>query len=781
MIKKKSLLFLLLLSYAGSSFAMVVKKIDIEGLQRVSIGSALNLILIEQGEDVSQEQIGMAIKRLYQSGLFRDIKAYSDEDAGLLKFQIVEQPSISVLDFNGNKAVSTDILKQVFQDAKIQEGEVFNRSNLDNLSYELERQYAALGRYNAKVNAVVTPLPRNRVKVELEIDEGRVARVASIDIAGNDVFTDKELIKAMTMQPTRSGDLLQVITRTNRYSSETARSDQDALAAYYLDRGYIRFELISTQVAISLDRRSVHLTYNVREGVPYSISAVHLTGELVGDDQKLRDLVTIKAGELFSRQQVSDVQKALQDRLTDLGYAFAQINTVPDIDDDNRLVDLTIVIQPGKRTYVRKVNITGNVSTDDEVIRRELTQMEGALVSGKNIQTSKSRLERTGYFKTVEVSTSKVHNTDDQVDLDVKVAEANDGTIKGSIGYADPGGIFYSIEYTQNNFRGTGRDISIVASQTEDYEKSLELTYTNPYFTLDGVSLEYNAFLSEEDYSEISENDYGTNKWGGGFTFGYPISNDDRLSYGIGYINTKLYVNEPPLEIQNFIDEYGNEVGSHYEFDEVNLNLAWTRSTLNGSTFATKGQYHKVSVQASLPISDLEYYKITYDGKYYQPITDGYFLKFRSKLGYGSGYGNSTLPFLKNYYAGGISTLRGFSYGSLGPYSTPTTDDDPTRIGGNILLTYGVDFYFPMPLVEDKSQFRSSLFIDAGNVFTDHCLSANTNCTEGIVWDDIRYSTGIEFDWMTPIAPLRFIWGWPLDRRSDDDVQTFAFTIGYNF
>ncbi|AJQ94681.1 outer membrane protein assembly factor BamA [Gynuella sunshinyii] len=760
---------------------MVVKKIEIEGLQRVSIGSALNLILVEQGDDVSQGQIGEAIKRLYQSGLFRDIKAYTDAESGLLQFQIVEQPSISVLDFNGNKAVSTDILKQVFRDAKIQEGEVFNRSNLDQLSYELERQYAALGRYNAKVEAVVTPLPRNRVKVELEIDEGRVARVASIDITGNSVFSDQELIKAMNMQPTRSGDVLQMITRNNRYSSETARSDQEALTAYYLDRGYIRFELTSTQVAISLDRRNVHLTYNLREGVPYTVSNVQLTGELVGDDQKLRDLVTIKSGELFSRQKVSDVQKALQDRLTDLGYAFAQINTVPDIDDEKRLVDLTIVIEPGKRTYVRKVNVTGNESTNDEVIRRELTQMEGALVSGKNIQTSKSRLERTGYFKTVEVSTSKVQNTDDQVDLNINVAEASDGIIKGSIGYADPGGIFYSLEYTQKNFRGSGRDISIVGSQTANYEKSLELTYTNPYFTLDGVSLEYNAFLSEEDYSEISENDYGTNNWGGGFTFGYPISNDDRLSYGIGYTNTNLYVNEPPLEIQEFIDDYGKKEGAHYAFEEVNLNLAWTRSTLNGTTFANKGQYHRVSVQASMPFSDLEYYKITYEGKYYQPISDGYFLKFRSKLGYGSGYGDSTLPFLKNYYAGGISTLRGFSYGGLGPYSTPSTNDDPSRIGGNILLNYGVDFYFPMPLVEDKSQFRSSFFIDAGNVFTDHCLSQNADCTEGVVWDDIRYSYGIEFDWMTPIAPLRFIWGWPVDRRKDDEIQTFAFTIGYNF
>lgn len=769
---------LMLLAISGSLLAqeIVVEKIEFQGLQRVSIGSALNSASVEPGDRLDQEAQSTIIRRLFESGYFQDIKLRYDAEIKLLLIEVIEQPSIAELTFDGNKKITNEILTQAFSDARIQEGEVFNRSGLSQLTGELERQYQSMGRYNAKVTTEVTALPRNRVNIEVQIDEGDEAKIASISIVGNKTFSDTDLLREMSLKRTGS-TLFQFFTKKNRYQTEKARADQQALASWYLDRGYLKYELLSTQVAISPDREKVHLTYNIREGEPYIISSVQLGGDLVNDDENLQKLLTLESGELFSRHQASVVQGKIQRRLSDLGYAFANVSVVTERDDQNKKVDLIYQIDPGKRTYIRQINISGNKTTDDEVIRREFQQLEGALASGDKINTSRSRLQRTGFFSGVQLNTQRVSGTDDQLDLNVEVTEVKDGTLTGSVGWADPGGLFVSVEFQQRNFRGSGKDVLLKATNNE-YETVFNLEYKNPYFTLDGVSLSYDLSYKETDFSDISENDFGTNTWGGGFRFGYPLSNDQRVSYGLNYTFTELFINEPAQEVSQFVADYGQE------FHNYGVNLNWSFNSLNGTFLASRGQSHSLNLEASLPTSDLEFYKIRYNGKYYWELNDSYSLRFRTGLGYGEGFGDSDqLPFFEHFYAGGVNTVRGYYYGTLGPLNTPavSSSDEPSPFGGNVLVTYGLDLYFPMPVARDKTQFRPSIFLDAGNVFTTKCLPANTNCDEGVNWDEIRYSWGVEVDWMTPLAPLRFIWGNALNAREGDTLQNFTFTFGYSF
>ena len=762
---------------------LAVTDVIFEGLQRVSAGSAMNASGLEVGDIVNDQDLGAVIGRLYRTGFFRDVKVFSDEDTGAVKILVVEQPSISKLEFDGNKKIPSSVLKQVLKDARIQEGEVFNRGGLDQIVVELERQYAAMGRYNAAITTEVTALPRNRVGLMIDIDEGSVAKISTLAIVGNQVFTDKQLLKALRLQPTKTGALLQRMTGRNKFATEKARSDQEALKAYYLDRGFLRFELVSTQVAISEDRNHVHITYNVKEGERFYLDDIKVTGDLVNDDDNLKALVGLNSGDMFSRRDVSQVQQALQKRLTDIGYAFANIRALPDVDEENKKVSINFFVEPGKRTYVRNINITGNESTNDDVIRRELVQMEGALASGENINVSRAKLQRTDFFSAVQFETVPVPGVDDQVDINLKVKEKRDGTLTGSVGYADPGGFFVKGQYEQDNFRGSGKNIK--TSITEDQAtRAVSFSYEDPYFTLDGVSLNYELFYNETDFSELTENRYGTNTWGGGLSFGYPLNRHQRISYGIEYKRTELSANKPALEIQQFIDENGEN------FDNFNFNATWRHNNLNGGFNATKGQSHYLTLETTLPFSDLQFYRVNYGSSFYHEVGGNYVMRLRSNLGYGAPLGDaSAIPFFENFRSGGVSVsnqaynvVRGYRFGSLGPVNTPAVDDvDPAAFGGNIQIGYGIDFFFPMPLVEDKSSFKTSLFIDAGNVFTDHCIDANTNCTEGVDFDDIRYSYGFELDWITPIAPLRFIWAWPIDKKEGDKTQSFTFTFGYQF
>ncbi len=760
--------------------AATIEKIQFSGLQRVSIGTALNSAGIEVGDELSSETIANTVRRLYRTGYFTEIEAFQDRENGVVEFRVIEQPAIASLDFNGNKKINSDVLEQVFKDARLSEDEVLNRGALEQIVAELERQYSSMGLYNARIDVEVTPLPRNKVDLKIDIDEGKMASIANIEIVGNELYADEELASKFSLAPKKVGQLM---SNKDKYSSQIARADQEKLRAFYLDRGHLRFELISTQVSLSSNKKDIFITYNIFEGDQFDISDVKLGGDLVGDEEKLTKLLTVSPGEQFSRRKVSAVQQDIQDRLGELGYAFAKISAIPDIDDDSKTVALTFFVEPGNRTYIRRVQITGNKGTDDEVLRREVIQMEGALASSKSIGTSKRRLERSGYYESVQITTPAVPGTDDQIDMNISVVESKDGQITGTMGYQDPGGFFVSAEYSQKNFAGSGKDVTtkIISDQSED---EFTFSYKDPFFTLDGVSLSWDLFLKRSDYSDIlSESNtgrIGIDRVGGSFTFGYPISNDSRLSYGLGYKETTVHSNKPSLEIQDFLDDHGDQFGT---FD---LQAGYSYSTLNGgAASATDGTSHRLTLSSSIPGNDLDYYKISYTGRFYEEFIDGYTLRLRSDLAYGSGFNETkTLPFFENYYVGGANTVRGFRYGSIGPESQPDPDiSNPSRapFGGNIKIAYGFDVFFPMPLAGDSNMFRPSVFVDAGSAFTDYCIPENDECFEGIDWEEIRYSYGFELNWVTPIAPLRFIWAWPYDKREGDNTQLFTFTFGYSF
>lgn len=737
----------------------------------------LNTIGIEKEDQVSEFDISASVKRLYDTGFFKDIRVFEDRDIGLIQYEVVEQPAIFEVDFDGNKLISTLILENVFSEQGLKVGEVFSRGKLESIVAELDRQYTSMGHYSSEVATEIEPIPNNRIKLKVVISEGKEAKIQSITVTGNYAYRNDVLLRNLRLRSKKTASLLQRTGKRVNYSTEEVRSDQERLAAWYLDRGFLKYELISTQVALSADKDAVHLTYNINEGDQYLVKSILLSGDLVNDDVYLNGLVTVDAGQAFSRKELIVVQKKVQKRLSDLGYAFPRIRLLTDVSDIEKTVALNFLVEPGQRTYVRRINISGNTTTSDRVIRRELTQLEGALASGSNISSSQRRLERVGYFKGIQFETLPVADASDQVDINISMEELKDGTLTGSIGWADPGGMFIAAEYKQKNFQGSGKDVA--ASVTSNsYQKELEFSYLNPYFTQDAVSLEHNIFLKETDNSDISDNNFATNKWGGGLKIGYPITNNQRISFGLDYTHTDLFATNPAQEIGQFIAENGKE------FSNLELSTRWSYSSLNGGFLATDGQSHSITMNATLPTSDLSYYKADYRGRIYYPvIANDYVFKARMNLGYGSGFGDTpTLPFFENFLSGGVSSVRGYEFGSLGPKSTPAVDSGgtPAAIGGNIKIGYGVDFLFPMPVVKDKSQVRPSLFIDGGSAFASSCLAQNTNCSPGIDLDDIRYSAGLEINWITPIAPLRFIWSAPLNARSEDLTRNFVFTFGYS-
>lgn len=776
--KFRLLLITLLFGFTVSAWAesFTVSEIEIIGLQRVSLGTVRNSLPLEVGDVANNNDLSNGLRRLYATGYFKDVNVWSDPETGIVRYDVIEQPALADITFTGNKLIPTAGLKQVFSNAGLVAGEVFSRSKMDGLLLEVERQYAAMGHYAVDIQSELQPVPGNRVKLAVTVVEGKKAKIANINITGTQAFDDEVLLAVMKLKAKRPGNLFQMFSKKTLYSSDAVRGDQERLASYYLDRGYLRYELISTQVTLSPTLDEVYIAYNISEGQQFRLSSFELSGDLVGDDVALLNLAKVSPGSVFSRKQIIDIQKSIQERLSDLGYAFPQLRLGSDVDEVNKTIALNLFVNPGQRTYVRRIGIQGNVTTHDSVVRRELTQLEGALASGTKISESKRRLERVGYFKNVQIETQPIAGIPDQVDLNISVEEMKDATLTGSIGWADPGGLFIAGEYKQKNFQGSGKDVATSAT-INSYQKMLDFSYTNPYFTKDAVSLAYNLFLQETDNATISENDYATNKWGGGISLGYPLSLNQRISFGVDYTQTYLFATNPAQEIATFISEHGDE------FSNLELSTAWKYSSLNGTFLATEGQSHNLSLNVSLPVSDLSYYKLDYRGRYYQPIiADDYVLRFRGGLGYGDGFGDtSALPFFENFISGGVSSVRGFRYASLGPKSTPpvTATADPAAIGGNMKVEYGVDLLFPTPIAKDKSQFRSSLFFDAGNVFASQCLATNPNCTVGFQPENLRYSMGYELNWMTPIAPLRFIWAWPLNAQAGDLKQSFMFTFGY--
>lgn len=780
------LLLLLFTLGALSSFAaadsFVIEDIRLEGLQRVAAGTVFERLPLNVGDQVDNNRLAQASRRLFSSGLFNDIRLY--RDGGVLIVEVVELPTITKIEIDGNKAIPTEALTDGLKHSGLAEGLVFKRSTLDRISLELERQYVAQGRYDAHISTEVEALPRNRVALKIKVDEGNVAKIAHINIVGNQAFSEEELLKRLRLQAT---NFWSWYSSDNKYSREKLTADLETLRSWYWDRGYLRFNIESTQVSLSPEKDGVYITINVTEGQVYHVKDVRLAGNLVLDEKEFTDLYEISPGEVFSRRKVTSSSEKMTRRLGNDGYTFAKVDGNPRPDDENLTVDLTFFIEPGRRTYVRSINFSGNENTRDEVLRREMVQMEGGWASTEKIEAGKGRLNQLGFFKTVNVETPAVSGAPDLIDVNYDVEEQLNGSLNFNIGYAGGSGMILGASISQNNFFGTGNRMSLSVNKNKTMQ-SYNFSFHDPYYTIDGVSRGFNFFYQETDYQSLSTlSDYQTNTRGANVVFGYPISSRQRLSMTWGYSNTHMFEGTTvPAEIVTFLDQEGDI------FDEYTLGLNWRFNGLNKGMFPTAGIEQKLSVDVAVPGSDLTSYKLGYTANYYFPIADEWSVRLRTELGYGNGYGDyNRLPFFKNFRAGGLGSVRGYTTSTLGPRglpeysavsvvetdadgnvryetdslgrpvvdsSAPTivykTDSDGAAVavsnsnqyrpvyktdssgsvvtapyyaeraralGGNILTEASIELIFPMPFVEDRSSLRTVAFLDAGNVFTDQC------------------------------------------------------------
>src|SRR5690554_109289 len=745
-----------------------VADIEVEGLQRVSAGSVFAGFPVNIGEQIDETRLAGAIKDLFGTGLFTDIQA--SRDGGVLILTVKERPSISSIEIEGNKNIETDMLMDALAGAGLEEGQVFRRATLERLELEILRSYIAQGRYNARVKATAEELPRNRVAVRLDINEGSVAAIQHINIIGNKDFSDEELIDLFEL---RTSSWWNSLTNKDKYARERLSGDLESLRSFYLNRGYLDFSVESSQVSISPDKKQVFIAIALDEGPQYTISDIHLRGNLIVEEEELRKLIPVKEGDVFSRAQMTAISEALSFRLGREGYAFANVNAVPEPGEDNTAA-VTFFIEPGKRAYVRRVNFEGNVSTKDEVLRQEMTQMEGGVASSDRIEFSKTRLERLGFFQTVDVETVPVPGTDDLVDVNYSVQEQPTGSLSASVGFSQNSGVILGAAVSENNFFGSGKRVSFGVN-VSDSVKSANVSYLDPYFTVDGVSRGFSLFARETDYEEEDISSYLLDEYGGRVTFGYPTDSITRLSFGAGITQSNIKKGVfSAKEVEQFIEDEGDSFTNYFLFGN------WRRSTLNRGVLPTRGYSHSLSLDVAVPGSDLTFYKASHRTDFYFPVTDSHnwIVRARTEIGYGDGYGDRTqMPFFEHFYSGGYGSVRGYRANSLGNTAEKATrfdysDEDP--FGGNLLTEAGLELIFPTPFAGDSRSMRTSFFLDAGQVF-DTDRGFDPELTE------VRTSAGVSFQWITAVGPLAFSLAKPLNDKSGDDTQVFQFSLGQTF
>ncbi|MFW1676664.1 outer membrane protein assembly factor BamA [Pontibacter sp. JAM-7] len=758
---------LLWASLAQANTAFTIQDIRLEGLQRVSPGIVFRNFPLGTGDQATSRNLADATRKLFASGYFDDVDVLRDGDVLILK--LVERPSISRINLEGNSVLKDEDLLNGLKQTGLQEGDVLKRSTLEQIRQDLVGVYAAQGRYGAAVEASVEPLQENRVALNIMINEGQVASIQHINIVGNTVYSDEELKELFSL---KLPNFWTFYKKDDRYAREKLNGDLERLRSYYQDSGYINFNINSTQVSITPDKKHIYITVNVSEGERFTIRDVNVVGEMVVPEDELETQLTLTAGDIFSRRQITASQEALQRRIGDAGFMFANVSPVPELHEDNT-VSIKFFVSPGKRTYVRRINIKGNTRTADEVVRQHLSQMEAAVASNALIEQSKQRLQRTGYFKNINVDTRQVPGTDDQVDLEYTLEEQQSGSFSASVGFSQSSGIILGLQLQQDNFLGTGKKVSVGVSNSATLTE-YSYSFIDPYYTVDGVSRGFNLYYRKRDLNEDNVSAYSSDEIGGGVVFGYPINENERLNFGLDIKKLTINTNgvETPNEIYDFIEEEGDS------YLNLVATLSWSSNHLNRGFFPTKGYSHGISLELGLPGSDLGYAKALYNFRYYAPITDDqqWITSFKARAGYGIESGGNEFPFFEHFYAGGLKTVRGYQQNTLGPRDSK---DDP--FGGNAFVSGGAEFIFPTPFVGDKSSWRTLLFLDGGNVFDTSCSSTAVECEDGVQLDELRFSTGFALSWLTPIGPLSFALAVPLNDKEGDETEFFQFSLGQSF
>jgi outer membrane protein insertion porin family len=769
-----ALLGLCLARFAFAFEPFVIRDIRIEGIQRVEAGTVFGYLPVKVGETMTEERAAEAIRALFATGLFTDVRV--EVEGNVVVVVVAERPAIAQIDFVGMKEFPADKVRKALRENGIAEGRTYDKALIDQAEQEIKRQYLASGRYGVTVTTTITPLDRNRVAVNFTIDEGEVAKIAKINIVGNQAFSESTLLDQMQLQ---TPGWLSWYTKNDQYSRQKLAADLETIRSYYLNRGYLDFNIDSTQVSITPDKRDIFIVVNVTEGEKYTVSDVKLGGELLLPEAELMRLVAIRPGEPFSREKLADSSKKITERLGNEGYAFANANAVPDVDKEKRTVAFTIMIDPGRRVYVRRINVVGNTKTRDEVIRRELRQLEGSFYDGQKLQESRKRVERLGYFEPgVELETEPVTGTTDQVDVSLKVKEKPTGAVLFGIGFSSSDRLILQGSVTQANIFGSGKALTLNAN-TSKVNRNIGLAYTNPYFTVDGVSAGFSIYNRRFDAAELDIGQYITETTGAGVSVGFPITDLDRINVGLSIEQTSidLFEDSPPRFIE-FVNQNGSDpIG-------MPLSLGWVRDRRDSALLPTSGTVQRLFGEVAVPGFDLKYYKVTYDATWYYSITRDVTTSLRGLIGWGGGYSGSQLPFFKSYYAGGTNSVRGYEQGSLGP------QDQNGVLGGSRTVLGSAEVLVPFPGMGQDKSIRIGWFFDAGQVWTDQPgqglgdKTSFTNTATGEVTTidlSLRYSTGAIFAWTSPFGPLRAFYSFPLNNQPGDRLQRFQFVFGQQF
>jgi len=753
------LIFALFSATSAHAFTpFVVKDIRVEGLQRTEAGTVFNYLPVKVGDTFTDDGAAAAIKALYATGFFKDVRL--EVDGNVLVVVIDEQPAIGVIEFEGNKDFDTETLRKGLRDAGIVESRVLDRALLDRAEQEIKRQYLNKSFYAATVQTVITPLERNRVGVKFRIYEGEAAAIQQVSIAGNKVFSEKELKNQIIARPRHWFPPVNWFSSDHEYSKQKLQGDLESIRSYYLNRGYLDFAVENSQVSITPDKKDIYIAIGLAEGEQYRVANVKVAGDLIISDEEIKSLVLIKPGEIFSREKLTETTRAISDRLGNEGYAFANVNAAPELNKEKREVSFTIYVDPGRRVYVRRINIVGNTRTRDEVVRRELRQFENAWYDGARIKRSKARVDRLGYFEDSNFETTPVPGTADQVDLTLSVKERPTGSFTFGVGYSSSDGVILQASLSQNNVFGSGNALSLNVN-TGRSQRTAVIGYTNPFFTPEGVSLGYDLYYKTYNPSETtSVSHYKTQSSGLGVRLGYPIAEDDRINVGLSFDSTRTTVyDDSPSSYKAFVSEFGDRTNT------VLGTLSWDYDSRDSYMAPVKGVYQRIGGEVALPVAEQRFWRANYLFQWYIPVVfKDDTLLLQTNLGYAKGYGGRPVPFYKNYYAGGIGSLRGFKDNSLGE-----RDEYGNALGGTQLISYGLEYFVPVPVAKPDKTFRMSVFVDAANVW---------QADEPIAVGDIRYSTGFAVAWLSPVGPLKFSVGYPIKKLEGDRTEKFQFQLG---
>lgn len=778
-----------------------VDKIEIQGLKRINEGTVLNYLPIQIGQTIQPSDTAKIIRVLYKTGFFSDVTL--DHKGNTLIVKVVEKPTIGQFKITGNKSIPTKTLRKTLSDLGFAEGRVYDPSLLSSIRDSLQREYYNRGNYNATVTTKVTHTSSNRVDININVFEGPLAKISEISIIGNHAFKEKELVKQFSLSTT---GMFSFLTDNDKFSQEKLNGDLENLRSFYMDRGYVQFKVDSSEVLLSPDKKKVTILVHITEGDKFTVSGYKMAGTFVEPKEKLEKFVHFEPNETFNRKKITNITQAMSNTMANDGYVYAHVEPLPEVDAAKKQVFVTFLVSPGNRYYVRDINFHGNDKTEDQVLRREMRQQEGAPYSLSKSKQSETRLNRTGYFKTVKVENTQVPGSDDEVDLDFNVTEAPSATMSLGVGYTNTLGFLVNAAYSQPNFLGTGKAVSANATVASG-QQSVSLSYFNPYYTMDGVGRGFSAYAdhynTDQDLTDSVA--YQMNDYGAKMFYNFPVSEQDSVSAGIGYGATLLSTGASASDaVINFMDNYtlalplqrnSSEVAidpltgepipypTHESIYNVNFTTAWGHTGYDRAIFPTRGYSHSLSGSVALPGggTSVSYYKLDYTGRVYQPLGKGFIASVRGEVGYGDGIlGTQYLPFYQNFGAGGIGVsgaVRGYEGFSIGP-RTMNPNGSTSVVGGNTMTVGSFELIIPTPLTPDS--FRVTTFVDAGNVYNWNG-GAPAATTDGSGNGPMRYSAGIQGQWQTPMGQIIFSLAKPINPQPDDVTQVFQFSAGTSF